>query len=127
MPQPEAILGRIEHGERTRLAAEDHQQLLPSGDVLHVLLDAEQAGPGIADMLGHFAAEAKKRLSARIADQKCLDAGVCDLVYARIGVKSRHGTFADLGPRGADGKARVAHGRRSASADRKSTRLNSST
>src|SRR3546814_16390577 len=81
MPQPEAILGRIEHGERTRLAAEDHQQLLPSGDVLHVLLDAEQAGPGIADMLGHFASAANKRLSARIADQQCLAAGFCTLVY----------------------------------------------
>src|SRR3546814_18765859 len=67
-------------------------------------------------MLGHFAAEAKKRLSARIADQQCLAAGVCDLVYARIGVKSRHGTFADFGPRGADGQARDAHGRRSATA-----------
>src|SRR3546814_6938533 len=67
-------------------------------------------------MLGHFAAEAKKRLSARIADQQCLAAGVCDLVYARIGVKSRHGTFADFGPRGADGQARDANGRRSATA-----------
>src|SRR3546814_12048922 len=65
-------------------------------------------------MLGHFAAEAKKRLSARIADQQRLAAGVCDLVYARIVVKSRHRTFADFGTQAADGQARDAHARRPA-------------